>query len=279
MTARLDHSTPDTATARAVRALADRLEAEDGAPPLSDLARSRLTSDAVAHLLVRDGEVLTGYGQRDGGELELAAEPAAAEDVLGAIEPPVLVWSHGARSRLLPVFEGRGFARARELLQLRRPSATPLPADPPLPDGVTVRTFEPGRDEDAWLAVNAAAFAHHPEQGRMTRDDLDAREAEDWFDPAGFLLAERDGELLGFHWTKRHPDAAGEVYVLGIAPAAQGTGLGRALLVRGLRHLIDGGAAYLLLYVEGDNAGAVRLYERESFTRHDVDIQWRTAPV
>ena len=57
----------------------------------------------------------------------------------------------------------------------------------------------------------------------MTRADLDERMAEPWFDPAGFFLAERDGELLGFHWTKVHPDPAlGEVYVVGHRPGRAG---------------------------------------------------------
>lgn len=265
----------DDPTAAAVRDLAARIEAEDGAPPLSDRALTRLQSPDVEHLVVLDGDTVAGYAERAGTELEIAATRPAADELLDAAGGPVRVWSHGERSRLIAVFEARGFSRGRQLLQLRRP-ANPLPPDPELPAGVTVRSFEPGRDEDAWVAVNAAAFADHPEQGRVTRADLIDLESESWFDPAGFLLAERNGELVGYHWTKRHPDGAGEVYVLGIAPPAQGTGLGGALLVRGLRHLLDRGASELMLYVEADNAGAVHLYERQGFALHNMDVQWRS---
>src|SRR5690606_10535850 len=116
-----------------------------------------------------------------------------------------------------------------------------------LPAGVRLRPFRPGADEPAWRSLNARAFADHPEQGRWTLADLRLRMAEPWFDPAGFLLAERetDGRLLGFHWTKVHakdpsstggePAPIGEVYVLGVDPQAQGLGLGRALTLAGLR--------------------------------------------
>ena len=160
---------------------------------------------------------------------------------------------------------------------------------PALPDGVTVHAFRPGRDEDAWLRVNARAFATHPEQGRMSRTDLDLREKEPWFDPAGFLLAWRGdpddgGVLLGSHWTKVHPagDAAdepiGEVYVLGIDPDAQGLRLGRALTDLGLAYLRGRGLEQVLLYVEEDNTAAVRLYEGRGFRRFSVDVSWRRAP-
>ena len=153
-----------------------------------------------------------------------------------------------------------------------------------MPAGVDVRPFEPGRDEDAFLAVNAEAFAHHPEQGGMRRADLDERMAEPWFDPAGFFLAtDETGRLLGYHWTKVHPAPAGdgagvgEVYVVGIAPHAQGMGLGRALTLTGLHHLRDRGLTEVLLYVEADNAPAVAVYSRLGFTHAapDTHVMYR----
>jgi mycothiol synthase len=266
---------PDDDTRRAVLRLADRIEAEDGAPPLSDQTLTQLRSTTVEHFTVGRGADLTGYAQRGADGAEIAATPEVLKPLLDAVaRPGLLLWSHGRHSRLLDVLERRGAGRIRELHQLRRPLDR-LPDDPPLAEGVTVRAFEPRRDDAAWLAVNAAAFATHPEQGGWTQDDLQARIDEPWFDPAGFLLAGRDGELLGYHWTKVHPDGNGEVYVLGVAPAAQGLGLGQALLVRGLRHLADRGCPTVLLYVDGDNPGAIRLYERAGFASHDLDVQWR----
>jgi mycothiol synthase len=257
----------------AVRALAARVEARDGAPPLSDQALAQLQSSDVIHFTVAGG-----YAQLCGDTLEIAADETEYAPLLDAAEASTTgrlsVWTHGARTPLAAVLESRGYAKARILHQLLLPSLADLPVDPPLPDGVAVRAFVVGQDEQRWLAVNAAAFANHPEQGRWTRADLAAREQEPWFDPSGFLLAERDGQLLGFHWTKVHDDGRGEVYVLGISPAAQGLGLGAGLLVRGLRHLADRGCPSVLLYVDDDNRSAMRLYGRFGFVTHDTDVQW-----
>jgi mycothiol synthase len=157
---------------------------------------------------------------------------------------------------------------------MRRPLDVDLP---PLWDveGVDVRTFRPGQDEDAFLALNAEAFAHHPEQGRMTRADLDQRMAEPWFDPAGFFVAEAvdDHSLVGFHWTKVHDGdpAYGEVYVVGVSPRAQGSGLGGLLTLTGLHHLARLGLAEVILYVEADNAPAIAVYTRLGFAHADED--------
>jgi mycothiol synthase len=298
----------------AVRALAGRIELRDGAPPLSDqtlghVASGHVASGQVRHLLayrVADAEQLIGYAQLDGASLEVAAEPAALDGLLDAAEtetlelepgtpqlepetPQLLVWAHGRRSLLGAAADTRGYARHRVLWQMRRqPAQVPEVA---VPDAVTIRTFVPGQDEQAWLRINAAAFADHAEQGRMSLADLHARESENWFDPTGFFLAERDAgptdrpagptdrrsgpELLGFHWTKVHDDGTGEVYILGVSPAAQGIRLGPALLAAGLRHLGD---REILLYVDESNTGAKRLYQRFGFADYDLDVQYRYSP-
>jgi mycothiol synthase len=268
----------DPDTVGAVRAVIARVAAEDGRDPLSDQALTNLTSPDVRHAVAAEDGAVVGYAQLDGSSLEVAADTEAIDPLLDVFAGrPVLIWSHGRRSRLMPVLERRGLHTIRELWQLRRPLAGP-PARPPVPEGVELRSFVVGRDEDAWVAVNAAAFAHHPEQGRWTRADIEAREAEPWFDPSGFLMAWRDDRLVGFHWTKIHPDGAGEVYVIGVAPTEQGTGLGKVLLQHGLATLLDRGCDTVLLYVDGDNTVAMGLYERNGFARHDLDVQWSAEP-
>ena len=289
-----------------VLALLDAAAAADGVRPLSEDAQLRLQHRAPGghDVLVRDGSqddaALVGYARVDDGSAELVVHPGARRRGVGgrlldrvlevAGDRPLSVWAHGDLPGSAELLRSRGFERARVLLQLRMPldgvATDPRPA---LPDGVHVEPFEPGRDEDAWLAVNSRAFAWHPEQGRMSRADLELREAEPWFDPAGFLMAWRGnpadgGQLLGSHWTKVHPagdagsEPVGEIYVLGVDPAAQGLRLGGALTDLGLAHLRGRGLREVLLYVEEDNTAAVRLYESRGFRRFSVDVSWRRQP-
>ena len=198
------------------------------------------------------------------------------------------MWAHGDLPAASGFAQAGGWRRARSLWQMRRAlagtsTAGTSTADLPeagFPSDVTVRTFEPGTDEEAWLEVNARAFAHHPEQGAWTRADLDLREAEPWFDPAGFFLAERDGRIAGFHWTKVHakgPDGVpeGEVYVVGVDPGRQGGGLGRALTLAGLHYLRDRGLGHVMLYVDEDNTAATRMYTALGFSRWNTDVMYR----
>lgn len=273
--------------------LRELIQASPGAsdnPPISERGLLQLRSGRpVRHLIAQNGDGLTGYAQLDGAEQPASAELVAtdvstASALLAALAEQsgsdgLRLWAHGSASVASEAALRAGLAPVRTLLQLRR-SLTDLPdAEPRLPAGVRIRPFVVGQDEAGWLAVNARAFAHHPEQGSWTEQDLADRLSAPWFDPAGFLLAERDGltGLAGFHWTKVHNDNGariGEVYVLGIDPSAQGLGLGSALLTAGLRHLRQDGLDTVLLYVEESNGAAIHLYARAGFSTFATDIQY-----
>lgn len=223
------------------------------------------------------GSEAAGFAWRHDGALELAVAPAARRRGLGfellttaaAVPGPLTAWSHGGHPGAAALAERCGFARTRDLWVMRRSAAVPLP-DLPRSD-LQVRGFRPD-DAESLLAVNAAAFAGHPEQGAMSADDLAVRMAEPWFDPDGLLVAEDpDGGLLGFHWTKIAEPAVGEVYVVGVSPAAQGRGVGRLLTLAGLHHLLGRGVAEIELYVESDNAPAIAVYTGLGFTHAPAD--------
>lgn len=287
----------------AVDAIAAAAADEDGVAPFSEQTLLDLASGTVptTHLVaVEDGRIL-GYAQitDPGGDepsAELAVAPAARRRGAGralldrvlALTPRARLWSHGLLPGARSLAESVGLHPVRELWQMARPldAADDLPTG--LPPGFTARTFRPD-DTGAWVALNAAAFATHPEQGRMTDDDVAARRAQPWFDPAGFFLVEDhragpgpDGRppLAAFHWTKVTGEGAtrtGEVYVVGVSPDRQGLGLGRAVTALGLAHLRDTGVPLVTLYVEGDNSAAIATYTRLGFRRSTVDVMFSAA--
>jgi mycothiol synthase len=328
---------PDAVTG--VMALVEAAAAADGVAPLSEHVMLHLRhggDDADRHLLllVPDGhgaaETVAGYAHLDptdpvdGASAELVVHPAhrghgygrllvattlevadRAAGVHAGGGARLRLWAHGDHPAARALASSMGFEEVRRLLQLRRSLTEQLPPVE-LPPGVLLRTFRPGVDDEAWLALNALAFADHPEQGKWTMADLHARMAESWFDASGFLIAELwgsgeseagsdaggpdaggpapGGRMAGFHWTKVHGgddpqahghDPIGEVYVVGVDPAAQGSGLGRALTLAGLHRLRGLGLAQAMLYVEADNAPALAVYGRLGFTRWDVDVMFR----
>ncbi|MBO1416133.1 mycothiol synthase [Streptomyces sp. FH025] len=296
----------------ALRVLAEA-QTVDGRAAVSEQGRLRLRSSAetprpgVTHFIAAedgtDRAAVLGYGQLEVPEgptanpaAELVVDPTArgrglARPLVDAVleqahragRDAVDFWVHGGHPAARHLAEAYGAELVRELRQMRRTGRQT--EEVALPEGIELRTFRPGEDDAEWLRLNALAFAHHPEQGAWTERDLAERLAEPWFDPAGFFLATRDGKPVGFHWTKVHPSTAtepelGEVYVVGVDPAEQGSGLGRALTAAGLRHLTGSGAGErgletVLLYVDADNPAAVRVYERLGFTVHEVDLMYR----
>ena len=278
---------------RGIRELIAAAREADGVAPVGDQVLRELPHDRTRHLVALDGDVVVGYLDLapaiDGGAAmaELVVHPqwrrrgigsAMARTALAESGSGTRIWAHGNLEPARATAKAVGLEPARELLQMRRPLAD-LP-QVAIPAGVRIDTYR-GPDDDAeLLRVNNSAFAWHPEQSGWTAADIAKRRGEPWFDAAGLLMAfdEKTGRLLGFHWTKVHGDSLGEVYVVGVDPAAQGRGIGATLTVVGLHHLARrlSGAdkPTVLLYVEADNSAAVNTYQRLGFEVSNVDVAY-----
>jgi mycothiol synthase len=269
----------------------------DAVTPVGEQVLRELAHDRTQHLLTanEDGEQVLGYlnlsaEPQDGSAMaELVVHPDARRGGIGAAMIRATLsktngfnrfWAHGTLDSARATASALGLSPVRELVQMRR-DLNDI-AEPEVPDGVRIRTYAGAVDDTELLRVNNAAFVTHPEQGGWTDADLAERRAESWFDPKGLFLAfsEQTDALLGFHWTKVHSEKAGlgEVYVVGVDPAAQGGGLGGLLTAVGIAYLAqrmsDAAEPMVMLYVESDNTAALRTYQRLGFTQYSVDTAY-----
>jgi mycothiol synthase len=292
--------------------IADAARAVDRADPFNEQARLDVASgrrDAV--LIVADTaghhDATVGAAILGSGQFDLVIDPArrgagfgsaTLQALLPGLTGEVIAWSHGDHPAARVLASRTGFQRVRTLLQLWLPlsggeEGRDSSAAPPVENGaengaengIRIQTFRPGTDDAEWVALNASVFAAHPEQGAVTIGDLRDRMAEDWFDADDFLVArDASGRMLGYDWLKieervsaadASAEREGEIYVIGVDAASAGRGLGRSLMRAGLQRLRERGCTIAALYVEGDNAPALRLYRSLGFTDRMVDVQYR----
>lgn len=285
---------PSTDQAALFDRLLARAEERDGIAPLDEAAVFALHGRTpAAHALLMTEDAALAYAnllpdgtvqgvvdpehRRQGHARLLLAE--LDQHVAGLVSPPtVSVWAHGDLPPARAFLRGQGLAPVRLLLELERGLSEPIPTSTPRDERITLAGIDPERDAEALLALNAAAFADHPEQGALDREGLELRFGEPWFDPEDLHVARRGSELAGFVWMKQQPgQSETEVYVVATAPAAQGSGIARALLTRALDRSRENGARSATLFVEGDNAPALGLYERLGFTERSRHVQYREA--
>ena len=236
----------------------------DWAAPGTDLARDAWIAEedgaALGYALLDDrGAALVtvppaSEGRGAGTALRQAAEARARERGEAIVRQFVPLTNEPARTHLLAAGYWPAYSYFRMRMELAAAAAPP--ADVP------VRPFARGVDDGPVHALVEEAMAGVPGN--------EARSLESWqaakidkagWDPALWLLHEDAGGLAGVVLCERWEDGAGYVDHLAVAPRAQGRGLGRALLLHGLAALRDAGLTAVELSVQGENAGATRLYE------------------
>ena len=295
----------DEQTQGAVLSLIADATDHDGVPPVSEhvLLHLRHGGDkADTHFIAKNGDQIVGYAHLDltdaveGPSAELVVCPTNrkqgfGQELLKALHKAsgnnLRLWSHGDLPGAKNIAELNGFHKVRTVIQMRRSLNDPIPE---LSKDIAIRNFLPGIDNEDWIHLNNRAFVNHPDQSNWSTRDLEVRSKEDWFDPQGFLIAEENQKMIGFCWTKIHGghshqhsehepehdhDPIGEIYIMGVDPDHSGKGIGRAVTIAGLRHMRYQGIFSAMLYVDADNAAAIKLYQSLGFTEWGRDVLYR----
>jgi len=284
----------------------------DGIPPVAEhvLLHLRHGGDKEdRHIILESDGVIAGYAHLDltdqveGPSAELVIHPeyrskGLGESLLAEIvriahdsngDKKLRLWSHGDLPGARRLAERDGFSRVRTVVQMRRPLTGSIPDKD---SRFSYRNFVVGQDESQWLELNNRAFSGHPDQGSWALRDIKVRELEEWFDPAGFIIAtdetDNEAKMKGFCWVKIHGgishhhdgsshdhDPIGEIYVMGVDPAHHGEGIGRAVTIAGLHYMRDRGIYSAMLYVDAENRAGLALYKGLGFTEWGRDVLYR----
>ena len=176
------------------------------------------------------------------------------------------------------LYERRGYMHARTMWDMGRELEADEVEIPP-PDGVTIRTFEIGRDERTFHRVSNDAFAEH---WGSTPTPYESFAAQWWgdpeFDPTKIFLAEVDGREVGeCAWIVF--ETGGYVASVGVLKDWRGRGIAQALLRRAMADMARLGHRDVLLSVDSENAtGAVGVYEKVGMRVRRRSLVFEKAP-
>ena len=233
-------------------------------------------AESDARIALADGRIV-GYAdvtaeEGDRGHVWLDARGDAsalidwgeqrARELVAAPTVRVQVWSEDVARRGL--FESRGYDPIRHNFEMQI-DFEGMPDPPAWPEGTSVRTFEPGRDDRALYDLHTDAFADawEFEQASYERWRHWHVDRPD-FDASLCLLSQEGGVLTGFALCRTsYADHDGWVNLLGVRRAWRRRGLGMALLRHSFVELWNREAREVGLGVDAASlTGATRLYER-----------------
>lgn len=167
----------------------------------------------------------------------------------------------------LEALERSGYRLVRHSFRMEISLGETRPEPPSWPDGIRLRSFEPGADERAVYDAQNDAFAdswdYHPDPFEEWAHWVPS--AED-FDPDLNLVAMDNGEIAGIALCRPHEPGDAElgwVRILGVRPSWRRRGLALALLRDAFGEFHDRGLRRVGLGVDAESpTGAVELYER-----------------
>jgi mycothiol synthase len=152
------------------------------------------------------------------------------------------------------------------------------PPVPALPEGIALRSFEPGRDDRATHELIDTAFSDWPDRdpGYAFEDWAASYIRRDDFDPTLTFLLEEEDVLVGVSLCQVYDDE-GWVQQIAVERTHRGRGLGGALLRASFREFFRRGLRTAGLSTES-RTGARGVYEHvgmhvtRSYTRYSKDL-------
>jgi mycothiol synthase len=171
----------------------------------------------------------------------------------------------------IDLLERSGFATDRYFYRMACPLEGPL-AEPQLPAGFTVATGP--YDAEMWARLFNESFIDHWNHQPISADEVTHQMSDPVYQPHLDLVAYApDGRPAAFCWgsiniaeNQRSGRNDGQIGLLGTRRGFRKIGLGRAMLLTGMRALKAAGADMAKLGVDADSpTGATRLYESVGF--------------
>jgi len=175
--------------------------------------------------------------------------------------------------RLRGALERRGFVFERHELEMTIDLDDVAVELAPLPDGVTVRVVDPGRDALTVAAVLREAFLDHNGDTPFT-DAVVTESLREEARPDTTLLAE-DAEGPVAAMISRDRGEGGYVWAVGVLRRGRRQGLAAALLTRAFAGFVAAGRPLVTLDVDASSlTGATRVYERIGMSTRVVQDEY-----
>lgn len=254
-----------------------------------ELERVRLASgsiDAGARVALVGGNVVGVALSVGHGHTSIAVDAAAGD--VSAVRRALIEWlaeivdggdvqieSPAQDTERLSDLAAMGFLPHRSSFELERPGAAAGLPEPAWPEGIVTVPFHLGVDDEELHEMIYSFWTDVPGHTYRPLDEWRSLIlAGPWFEADLVVIARGDdgvGPIVGCSLGRTFTGDVGWVSQLGVAHAARGLGLGRAILIEACRRLSEKQPKIIGLGVEAENANALGLYRSVGF---EVVREW-----